>query len=106
MKTLFKVFIGAVLFFIFLSFTGLGKADNLEVIKIAVRMDLEDLAESRLNYKSTFRTKSFFLIGNEATLYYSGKNAFGIESSFALYADVKYNLETTAYSINNIRTKE
>ena len=108
MKTILKVFIGCIVFMVILGqLVDLGALEpgdkNLKNIELAVRMDMEDTATKTLNYPSTFDSGSFFLIGNEASLFYSGQNAFGVESSLVLYADVEYDIETTEYKITNIR---
>ena len=106
MKTLKKVFIGAVAFFVLLCYFGSqSNEDEFEQdVKISVRMDLEDIAKSKLNYRNTFRSSNFFLTNGVAALYFSGSNAFGVKSTFVLYADVKSNIKTKLYTISNIRT--
>ena len=110
MKIIAKVFIGCIAFIMILGqlveLGGSQEQKNLETIKLVVRQDMESVAISKLNYRSTFKSSSFFLTGNNASLYYSGANAFGVRSSFSLYADVNYNIDTTEYSITNIRTKK
>tara|TARA_R110000796_G_scaffold140922_2_gene257120 strand:- start:171 stop:542 length:372 start_codon:yes stop_codon:yes gene_type:complete len=123
MKTLFKVFIGAILFFIALgvlgNFVGLdSEGGNLSEIKLAVEMDLEAAAKARLNFAKTYDKGVFVMTETEsytkgdevlteadATLSYTGENAFGKTSTFIMTAEVQYNLETTAYKVINIKTK-
>jgi len=107
MKTILKVFIGCIAFVVILGqLVDLGQSPedkNLESIKLAVRMDMEDTAIKTLNNPNTFNSNNFSLINNKAALYYSGQNAFGVASLLALYADVEYDIETTEYKITNIR---
>ena len=123
MKTLFKIFIGAILFFIALGVLGNfvdlePEGGNLSEIKLAVEMDLEAAAKARLNFVKTYdkgiflmtETKSYtkgdeVLTEADATLTYTGENAFGKTSTFIMTAEVQYNLETTAYKVINVKTK-
>ena len=110
MKIIAKVFIGCIAFIMILGqLVALGESPedkNRENIKISVRMDLEDAAKRTLNYASTYEYSSFFLIKGEATLFYSGKNAFGVKSTFVIYANVTSDIEKGLYKVTNVRTKK
>lgn len=107
MKRLIKLALGVFLFFMFIGgILELTKSDeevNLDTIKLAVRMDLEDIAKRTLRNPSTFKSSSFFMADSLATLYYSGANAFGVESTESIKAKVKYDIETTKYSVKVIK---
>ena len=121
MKTFFKIVIGFFALLVAMQVLGgfLGDDnDSLRKVKLAVEMDLEDAAKSKLNYSSTYDKRSFTLTdtksytkGDElfteadAKLIYTGENAFGRQSTFVMTAEVQYNLETTGYKVINIKTK-
>ena len=110
MKIIAKVFIGCIAFIMILGqLVQLGKTPEQkfnESVKISVRMDMEDAAARTLRNPVTLKSTNFFLIDGKASLYYSGSNAFGVRSSFSLYADVESFIETEQYIITNLRTKE
>jgi hypothetical protein len=75
-------------------------------IKIAVMWDMEEVAKSNLKYSATYERSSFFLIKDKASLYYSGKNAFGVPTSLSLHADVESDLTDGSYTLTNLRSEE
>tara|TARA_R110000796_G_scaffold1093_1_gene4205 strand:- start:771 stop:1103 length:333 start_codon:yes stop_codon:yes gene_type:complete len=110
MKIIAKVFIGCIAFIMILGqLVDLGQSpedkfnDN---VKASVRIDMENAASRSLNYPSTYRSDGFFLINGEASLYYYGANAFGVESYFSLHADVESFIETETYKITNLRSNK